>query len=171
MSRGREPLVFGNRGEHILRFGTCRLDRARGLLHVNGTEVWLPPKALEVLEYLLQRPAAVVSRAELLSTIWNGTAVTDHSLTDAVCVLRQALGDDPRNPTYVQTVHRRGYGFVADVQPESTQQIRGTHHSLCHHDGQSTIVPVHGNETMGRGLLTKSLRNYGMSWGRLRKAP
>ena len=102
----------------VLCFGTCRLDPATGVLYANGGELWLPPKALELLEYLLQRPGVVVSRTELLGSIWKGRAVTDHSLTEAVCVVRESLDDDPRNPTYIQTIHRRGYRFVAAVQLE-----------------------------------------------------
>lgn len=101
----------------VLCFGSCRLDRAMGLLHVDGEEVWLPPKALAVLEYFVERPSAVVSRAELLDAAWGESAVTDHSLTEAIRILRRELGDDHRRPRYIQTVHRRGYRLVAEVVP------------------------------------------------------
>ncbi|MGD8818177.1 MAG: transcriptional regulator [Acidobacteriota bacterium] len=101
----------------VLCFGDCRLDRAMGLLHVDGVEVWLPPKALAVLEYLVERPSAVVSRAELLAAAWGESAVTDHSLTEAIRILRRELGDDHRRPRYIQTVHKRGYRLVAEIVP------------------------------------------------------
>jgi DNA-binding winged helix-turn-helix (wHTH) protein len=95
-----------------------------GLLHVEGVEVWLPPKALALLEYLVGRPSAVVSRAELLAAVWGDSTVTDHSLTEAIRILRRALGDDPRRPRYIQTVHKRGYRLVAEVTPGERRLAR-----------------------------------------------
>ena len=74
---------------------------------------------LGVLELLLQRAGDVVSRQELIDTVWKDAFVTDTSLAEAVSVLRQALGDDPQAPTYIQTLHRRGYRFVAPVSTAS----------------------------------------------------
>ena len=105
----------------VLCFGTCRFDRTTGVLRVRDNEVWLPPKGLKLLHYLLQKPGVVVSRAELLDAIWEGRAVTDHCLTEAVRIVRWSLGDDPRDPTYIQTIHRRGYRFVAAVHTERTR--------------------------------------------------
>ena len=56
-----------------------------------------------------------MSRQELIDTVWKDAFVTDTSLAEAVSVLRQVLGDDPQSPTYIQTLHRRGYRFVAPV--------------------------------------------------------
>jgi len=53
----------------------------------------------------------------LFSALWPDVAVTDNALTQAVSELRQALGDDPSKPTYIQTVARRGYRFIAVVEP------------------------------------------------------
>ena len=54
-------------------------------------------------------------RQELIDSVWKDAFVTDTSLAEAVSFLRQALGDDPQAPTYIQTVHRRGYRFVAPL--------------------------------------------------------
>ena len=70
---------------------------------------------LGVLELLLQRAGDVVARQELIDTVWKDAFVTDTSLAEAVSVLRQALADDSQSPTYIQTLHRRGYRFVAPV--------------------------------------------------------
>ena len=88
-----------------------------GVLHRDGRDVHLPPKAMDVLLCLLESPGAVVSKEALMGRVWADTAVTDASLTETVRTLRNVLGDDPRRPTYVQTVHRRGYRFIAPVQP------------------------------------------------------
>lgn len=110
-----------------IRFGPFVFDPHTRLLWRDGVEVALPPRVLGVLETLVGRPGDVISRQELLDRVWKDAFVTDTSLAEAVSVLRQTLGDDPQAPTYIQTVHRRGYRFVAPLEAE----------------GQPTAVP-HG---------------------------
>ncbi len=57
----------------------------------------------------------MVSKQHLMDTVWDEISVTEDSLGKAINRLRQALADDPGNPTYIQTVHRRGYRFIAPV--------------------------------------------------------
>lgn len=96
-------------------FGPFTFDRQSRLLWRDGAEVALPPRVLGVLELLIDRAGQVVARQELLDAVWKDAFVTDTSLAEAVSFLRQALGDDPQSPRYIQTVHRRGYRFVAAV--------------------------------------------------------
>lgn len=100
-----------------ISFGPFTFDPPRRLLFREGTEVAVPPRVLGVLETLLDRPGDVISRQELMDRVWKDAFVTDTSLAEAVSALRQSLGDDPQSPTYIQTVHRRGYRFVAPVSP------------------------------------------------------
>jgi serine/threonine-protein kinase len=101
-----------------LAFGPFAFDKTSRLLKRNGQELPLPPRVLGVLELLLDRAGDVVPRQELIDTVWKDAFVTDTSLAEAVSVLRQVLGDDPQAPTYIQTLHRRGYRFVAPVSQE-----------------------------------------------------
>lgn len=78
-----------------------------------------PPRVLGVLDLLLERAGDLVARQELIDRVWKDAFVTDTSLAEAVSALRQTLGDDPQAPTYIQTVHRRGYRFVAAVEARS----------------------------------------------------
>lgn len=98
-----------------ISFGPFTFDPQNRLLWRDGVEIPLPPRVLGVLEALMERPGEVVARQELLDGVWKDAFVSDTSLAEAVSVLRQALGDDPQAPTYIQTVHRRGYRFVAPV--------------------------------------------------------
>jgi serine/threonine-protein kinase len=129
-----------------LRFGPFRFDRANRVLAREGVEVPLPPRALAVLEHLLERPGTIVSKPALLDAAWPDTAVTETSLTEAISLVRQALDDDPQQPAYVQTVHRRGYRFVGAVEVESAT-------------GRSVPLPradiprAADAPTSGRGLL------------------
>src|SRR5919112_715312 len=92
-----------------------RFDRQSRLLWRDGNEIALPPRVLGVLELLIDRAGQVVARQDLLNGVWKDAFVTDTSLAEAVSYLRQALGDDPQTPRYIQTVHRRGYRFLAPI--------------------------------------------------------
>ena len=101
-----------------LSFGPFAFDRQSRLLWRDGAEVALPPRVLGVLELLIDRAGQVVARQDLLDGVWKDAFVTDTSLAEAVSFLRQALGDDPQAPRYIQTVHRRGYRFLAPIVPD-----------------------------------------------------
>jgi DNA-binding winged helix-turn-helix (wHTH) protein len=103
----------------VVSFGPFQFDRAERLLCRDGAEIALPPRAVGVLEHLLERAGRVVSKQSLIDAVWQDAYVTETSLAEAVSLLRQALGDDPQNPRYIQTLHRRGYRFVAPVTPEA----------------------------------------------------
>ena len=98
------------------RFGPFAVDAASYRLVRDGTIVPLSPKIIDLLLYLVARQSALVGKDELFTALWPDVAVTDNALTQAVSELRQALGDDPSKPTYIQTVARRGYRFIAPVE-------------------------------------------------------
>jgi DNA-binding winged helix-turn-helix (wHTH) protein/tetratricopeptide (TPR) repeat protein len=98
------------------RFGPFTVDAGSYRL-LRGTEVIpLSPKIIDLLLYLVARQSALVPKDELFAALWPDVAVTDNALTQAVSELRQALGDDSSKPTYIQTVARRGYRFIAAVE-------------------------------------------------------
>jgi DNA-binding winged helix-turn-helix (wHTH) protein/tetratricopeptide (TPR) repeat protein len=98
------------------RFGPFTVESGAYRLVREGTPVQVSPKIIDLLLYLVARPSVLVSKEELFTALWPDVAVTDNALTQAVSELRQALGDDPSKPTYVQTVARRGYRFIAPVE-------------------------------------------------------
>ncbi|CAN5411189.1 hypothetical protein BH23ACI1_BH23ACI1_10810 [soil metagenome] len=104
-------------GPASYRFGPFTVDASSYRLIRDGRPVPLSPKSIDLLLYLAASPSILVSKDELFSALWPDVAVTDNALTQAVSELRQALGDDPAKPTYVQTVARRGYRFIAPVEP------------------------------------------------------
>src|SRR3990170_4431386 len=97
------------------RFGPFAVDAVSYRLLRDGEVIPLSPKIIDLLLYLVARQSALVPKDELFAALWPDVAVTDNALTQAVSELRQALGDDPASPTYIQTVARRGYRFVAPV--------------------------------------------------------
>ena len=123
------PIVSACRAS---RSGRLRSTLHTRLLSRGGQEVALPPRVLGVLELLLQRAGDVVTRQELIDAVWKDAFVTDTSLAEAVSVLRQALADDPQSPTYIQTLHRRGYRFVAPVSTVGAGTRRGPSSPIGH---------------------------------------
>jgi DNA-binding winged helix-turn-helix (wHTH) protein len=101
----------------VLRFGTFEVDVPAGELRKNGIKLKLQEQPFQVLCMLLEHPGEVVTREELRSRLWPGDTFGDfdHGLNAAVKRLRDALGDDPDNPRFVETVPRRGYRFIAGV--------------------------------------------------------
>jgi len=100
-------------GEWLINAGLNELSRADEVVR-------LEPKVMEVLIFLVSRPDEVVSRESLLTAIWPGVIVGDDALTQAMIKLRKALGDDPKQPRYIQTVPKRGYRLLATVTPAAT---------------------------------------------------
>ena len=104
-----------------LAFGPFTFDPDNQLLRRGLDDIAAPPRVLGVLDLLLERAGDLVSRQDLIDRVWKDAFVTDTSLAEAVSGLRQLLGDDPQSPTYIQTVHRRGYRFVAPVSVRERQ--------------------------------------------------
>ena len=105
----------------FLDFGAFRVDLAKGVLLRDGAPVALPPKAFGTLLRLLEEPGQVVTKAELMESVWPDTIVEENNLTQAVSALRKALGDANGEPQVVATVPKRGYRFLAEVRAVSAQ--------------------------------------------------
>ena len=99
------------------RFGPFLVDRAGYRVLRGQRALDLTPKLLDLLLHLLDHAGELVTKEALLDAIWPDANVTDNALAQAVSELRDALGDEPAAPTYIKTVARRGYRFVAPVTP------------------------------------------------------
>lgn len=82
----------------------------------DGAPVQLPSRAFDALAYLLDNRHRVVEKDELIAAAWRDVAVTDDSLIHAISVIRRALGDDAAHASFIETIPRRGYRFVAAVE-------------------------------------------------------
>src|SRR5215469_8508881 len=109
----------GTAAGHRFRFGPFELAVKPNELRQNGVKLPLRGQPLQVLELLLRSPGEVVSREHLRQALWSdGTIVEfDDSLNTCVRRLRQVLGDDASEPRFIETIPRRGYRFLADVEP------------------------------------------------------
>lgn len=99
------------------RFGTFEVDSCAGELRKNGLRIKLQDQPFQLLLLLLQHPGQVVTRDELRHTLWSDHTFVDfdRGLNRAMNKLRAALCDSAETPRYIETLHRRGYRFVAPV--------------------------------------------------------
>jgi DNA-binding winged helix-turn-helix (wHTH) protein len=111
---------MSSNGRSRLRFGQLELDLTEEKLLKKGLPLRLENLPLQLLAALLESPGEVVSREELCARLWpDGTYVDfDEGLNTAIKKLRYALGDSAENPTFIETVPRRGYRFIAPVQSD-----------------------------------------------------
>lgn len=107
-------------------FGDWFVEPDRNRLTRNGEEQTLEPRIMELLVYLAAHPDRTVPRDELLDEVWEGRAVVDAVLTRGISTIRQAVGDDPKTPRYLETVPRRGYRVLVAVSPASPMPSRAT---------------------------------------------
>jgi transcriptional activator of cad operon len=101
----------------ILRIGAWCVNPTSGQISRDGETARLETRAMRLLLCLAESPGEVVSIDELLNHAWSGVIVSPDSVYQAVASLRRLLGDDPKQPTYIETVPRLGYRMVASVSP------------------------------------------------------
>jgi DNA-binding winged helix-turn-helix (wHTH) protein/tetratricopeptide (TPR) repeat protein len=89
----------------------------RGLLRQGEVRDRLEPMVMDVLVVLARHQGSVVTRDQLVHEVWNDRFVADEAIVAKIATLRQKLGDDARNPKYIETIPRRGYRLIMPVAP------------------------------------------------------
>jgi eukaryotic-like serine/threonine-protein kinase len=102
---------------HFLQFKDFTIDIDQRVLLREGMPVGLAPKVFETLLALIENHGRIVLKEELMKRLWPDTFVEEANLTFNIQQLRKSLGDNARNPIYIQTIARRGYRFIAAVEP------------------------------------------------------
>jgi pentatricopeptide repeat protein len=101
--------------DEIFQFGEYHVDPLNRTLRRNDTHVVLNRRGFDVLLYLVRNPGRVVTKEELLKTIWPDAFVDENNLTQSMSVLRKALDEHPGQNNYIATLPGRGYQFIAPV--------------------------------------------------------
>jgi len=104
-----------NRNMTSFHLGDWRVDVNTGRIQRNNEEIRLEPQVMAVLTVLANRAGIVVGREELEEEAWAGKVVGYDALASTIIKLRKALGDDARNPHYIETVSKKGYRLIAEV--------------------------------------------------------
>jgi len=129
-----------------LRFSVFEVDLRTGELRKQGLKVKLHGQPFQILAMLLERPGELVTREEIREKLWPGDTFIDfeHSVNSSIKRLREALGDDPAAPRFIETLPRHGYRFIAPVEPLTpSPSPRGR--------GEPEIVSVSQPSPVGRG--------------------
>jgi DNA-binding winged helix-turn-helix (wHTH) protein len=106
------------------RFGGYRFEGGTGRLWAGDRELRLTPKAAAVLEVLVSQAGEPVAKEALFARVWAETVVSDDALTSCIQELRRALDDDPKQPRFIETRHRRGYRFIAPLEQKATDRAQ-----------------------------------------------
>ncbi len=100
----------------VYRFDDFVVDAEAWQLSRGGQEIHLKPMVLELLIYLIANRGRLVTRQELMDSVWSDTVISESAVTKAAARLRKALGDNSATHRYLETVRSRGYRFVGDVE-------------------------------------------------------
>ena len=103
-----EHIASATTGQRSFLLGDRVIEPRLNRVVRDGTAVQLEIKAMDVLVCLADRAGDVVSRQEIVDAVWATEFISDNTLTHAIAELRTALGDDARNPSFIETIHRRG---------------------------------------------------------------
>ena len=112
---GSRSIVTENKSI-VFKFADVEVREREFCLVKAGEVLPVEPKTFRVLLYLLRNPQKLISKEELLNAVWGDAAVTDSSLTRTVAQLRRLLGDEIRNPRYIETVATVGYRLICPVE-------------------------------------------------------
>ena len=114
----REDMVYHRPDDSSKIFGvryvsnSFVIDAATRELVASGTPVRIEPKVLDLILHLIERRDRMVSKDELVATVWQGRFISDAAISSAVSAARRALGDDGHKQRYLRTIHGRGFRFV-----------------------------------------------------------
>src|SRR4029077_15358967 len=106
-----------------LRIGEWCVNPTSSQISRDGETARVEVRTMRLLLCLAERAGEVVSIDDLLNQVWSEVIVAPDSVYQAVASLRRLLGDDPKQPTYIETVPRLGYRMVAAVSPWADQSV------------------------------------------------
>lgn len=134
---------MSNSEKHLYEFGAFVLDRRKAVLTNNGKPVSLTPKMFKLLDVLVANHGDISSKEDLLEQVWKGSFVEEGNLTYTIRQLRKVLGDDAKQPYYIETVPRRGYRFICPINVASEAgNSAGDRESRLNGPSRRTIVAV-----------------------------
>jgi DNA-binding winged helix-turn-helix (wHTH) protein/pimeloyl-ACP methyl ester carboxylesterase len=104
----------------LIHFGHCELDPGRRELRHRKMAVHVEPQVFDLLLYLVSNRDRVVSKDDLVKSVWRGRIVSDVTLNSRISAARRAIGDDGNAQAFIRTVPRRGFRFVGEVRQAAT---------------------------------------------------
>jgi DNA-binding winged helix-turn-helix (wHTH) protein/TolB-like protein/predicted negative regulator of RcsB-dependent stress response len=111
-----------NASKGLYEFGPFRLETRERRLLKDGQPISLQPKVFDTLGLLVENAGHVVTKSELMASLWPGTTVEEGNLTKNIWLIRKALGESEGENRYIETVPRAGYRFVAPLRPIAAER-------------------------------------------------
>ena len=118
----------------IVRFGDCELDLAKHELRRQGEPQAIEPLVFQLLYLLVTNSTRMLSKEEIVESVWHGRVVSDSALSSQIKAARKVIGDSRKSQTLIKTVHGRGFRFIGeiltdpdsspDTDPSAAPQIR-----------------------------------------------
>jgi DNA-binding winged helix-turn-helix (wHTH) protein/tetratricopeptide (TPR) repeat protein len=143
-------------------FDGFTLDVARRELRRGGDPIQVEPQVFDVLVYLIRNRGRVVSKDDLIASIWGGRAVSDSTLTSRIFAARRALGDSADEQRLIRTVPRKGFRFVAEVEQnlDTTAPARAASPSVAEGaaPGEDAATTMVDKSEDGGGVLPANRR-------------
>jgi DNA-binding winged helix-turn-helix (wHTH) protein len=130
----------------IYRFDQFVVDGDTRRLLRDREEIHLSPKALHLLQILIENRHRAVSKADLQKELWPSTFVVDTNLASLIREVRQALDDTAETPRFVRTVHRFGYWFIGEIRDEDVSGRPAEPKIRCWLVWASRQIPIDGGE-------------------------
>src|SRR6478672_4904269 len=124
------------------RFGDFIVDTDQKVLLRQEKAVPLTPKLFETLLILVENGGRIVQKEQFMERLWPQTFVEEANLTSNIQQLRKSLGDNARQPHYIETVTKRGYRFIADVQRVELPHNNDEARSRSETDTPLTAIPA-----------------------------
>lgn len=113
------PAVSTN--EKIYHFDDVTVDGENFRVRKNGKDISLTPRAFDVLIFLIENSGRVTEKREIFEAVWKDTFVGDNALTKIIKEIRHVLGDAAEMPRYIETIPKRGYRFIGEIEKNSDQ--------------------------------------------------
>jgi eukaryotic-like serine/threonine-protein kinase len=145
--------MMGNKS-FVFRFSDVEVREREFSLLKAGKVLAVEPKAFRVLLLLLRTPQKVISKEELLNSVWGDTAVTEGSLTRCIWLLRRLLGDDVNEPRFIETVATVGYRLVCKVEVSeiASGDLQATDKAIGLSEADFVETPVQSARDLSREL-------------------
>jgi DNA-binding winged helix-turn-helix (wHTH) protein/TolB-like protein/Flp pilus assembly protein TadD len=109
---------------NLYEFGPFHLDPTQRVLRRAEEHIRLSPKIFDLLLFLVQRRGHLVQKEEIINHVWPDSFVEQGNLTNNISILRKELGDTGKDPTYIETVPKHGYRFVASVNVRESGPVK-----------------------------------------------
>ena len=143
------------RGRNVLfLFDNFALDCERRELRADGMAVPVEPQVFDLLVYLVENRDRVVSKDDLIASVWGGRIVSESTLTSRINATRKAIGDSGKDQRLIRTSARKGFRFVGDIPQDPRPPVDDVNGAATGRGGYLLTLIRHSSSTVLRSRLS-----------------